>query len=158
MIFGNSKLWMIHSEIKQKNKWLNCISFLTLSVSKILIYMLPLSYFVSCGYMYTCSFMSIPRNLYSEWALKFKYCYFADNKAKRRIWKRVFQENDARQIFRITNISNITTCTCAYQGVRNVRFLENLTCFVFLETPILRCALHVKARFVMLTSYIVKFI
>ena len=25
--------------------------------------------------------------------------------------------------------------TCAYQGVRNVRFLENLACFVFLKYP-----------------------
>ena len=26
---------------------------------------------------------------------------------------------------------------CAYQGVRNVRFSENLTCFVFLKHPFL---------------------
>ena len=51
--------------------------------------------------------------------------------------KRVFQENKARQIFRITNISYplIRTRTCAYQEVRNVRFSENLTCFVFLKDP-----------------------
>ena len=28
------------------------------------------------------------------------------------------------------------TCTCAYQGVRNVHFSENLTCFVFLKYPL----------------------
>ena len=44
------------------------------------------------------------------------------------------QENKARQIFRKTNIfySLIGTRTCAYQAVRNVRFSENLMCFVFL--------------------------
>ena len=46
------------------------------------------------------------------------------NKAKGRISKRVFQENKGRQIFQRTNISYpmIHTRTCAYQGVRNVRF------------------------------------
>ena len=59
------------------------------------------------------------------------------NKAKGRISKQVFQENKARQIFRKTNISYllIRTRTCAYQGVRNVRFSENLVCFVFLKHP-----------------------
>ena len=59
------------------------------------------------------------------------------NKAKGRISKQVFQENKARQIFRKTNISYllIRTRTCAYQGVRNVRFSENLACFVFLKHP-----------------------
>ena len=57
------------------------------------------------------------------------------NKARGRIWKRVFQENKARQIFRKTNISYppIRTRTFAYQGVRNVRFSENLGCFAFLK-------------------------
>ena len=52
--------------------------------------------------------------------------YFVANKAKERISKRVFQENKARQIFRKTDISYplIRTHTCAYQGVRNVRFSE----------------------------------
>ena len=31
--------------------------------------------------------------------------------------------------------------TCAYQGGINVRFLENLACFVFLLPPVLRFAL-----------------
>ena len=57
------------------------------------------------------------------------------NKAKRRISKRVFQENKARQIFRKTNISYSLIRTRAYQGVRNVRFSENLACFVFLKYP-----------------------
>ena len=62
---------------------------------------------------------------------------FVGNKPKGRISKRVFQENKAAQIFRKTNISYplIRTSTCAYQGVRNVRFLENFTCFVFLKHP-----------------------
>ena len=57
------------------------------------------------------------------------------NKAKGRISKRVFQEDKARQIFRKTNISYplIRTRTCVYQGVRSVRFLEHLACFVFLK-------------------------
>ena len=40
--------------------------------------------------------------------------HFVGNKAKGRISKRVFQENKA--------------LTCAYQGVRNVRFSEILAC------------------------------
>ena len=60
---------------------------------------------------------------------------FVGNKAKGWISKRVFQENKASQIFLKTNISYplIRIRTCAYQGVRNVRFLENLACFVFLK-------------------------
>ena len=67
--------------------------------------------------------------------------HFVGNKAKGQIWKRVFQENKAHQIFRKTNISYrlirtlIRTRTCAYQGARNVSFLENLTCFVFSKHP-----------------------
>ena len=29
----------------------------------------------------------------------------------------------------------IRTCTCTYQGARNLRFSENSTCFVFLKHP-----------------------
>ena len=59
------------------------------------------------------------------------------NKAKGRILKRVFQKNEARQMFRKTNISYplINTRTGVYQGVRNVRFTENLPRFVFLKHP-----------------------
>ena len=47
----------------------------------------------------------------------------------------VFQENKADQIFRKTNSSYllIRTRTCAHQGVRNVSFSENLTCFLLLK-------------------------
>ena len=50
------------------------------------------------------------------------------NKAKGQILKRVFQENKPRQIFRKTNISYplVRARMWAYQGVRNVRFSENL--------------------------------
>ena len=60
--------------------------------------------------------------------------YFVGNKAKGKNSKRVLQENKARQIFRKTNISYrlIRKRTCAYQGVRNVHFPENVACFVFL--------------------------
>ena len=54
---------------------------------------------------------------------------FFGNKAKRRILK----ENKARRIFRKTNIYPLIR-TRTYQGVRNVRFSENLACFVFLNT------------------------
>ena len=59
------------------------------------------------------------------------------NKAERRISKRVFQENKARQIFRKTSIFNslIRTRTCVSQGVKNVCFSENLAYFVFLKYP-----------------------
>ena len=59
------------------------------------------------------------------------------SKAKGRISKRVFQEKKAREIFRKTNIFYplICTRTCTYQGVKNVRFSENFTCFLFLKHP-----------------------
>ena len=64
-------------------------------------------------------------------------CQNVGNKTKGRISKRVFQENKARQIFRKTNISYplIRIRARAYQRVRNVRFSENLACFVFLKHP-----------------------
>ena len=48
--------------------------------------------------------------------------------------KRVLQENKVCEIFGEMNISYplIHKRTCAYQGVSNVRFPENLVCFVFL--------------------------
>ena len=67
--------------------------------------------------------------------------------------KRVFRENKARQIFRKTNISYLVIQnkarqilrktntsyplirTCTYHRVKNVRFSENLACFVFLKHP-----------------------
>ena len=50
------------------------------------------------------------------------------NTPKGPISKRVFQENRAPQIFWKRNIPYpiIRTCTCTYQGARNVRFSENL--------------------------------
>ena len=60
------------------------------------------------------------------------------DKVKSRISKRKEQENKARQIFRKKkNISYalIRTRKCAYQGVTNVRFSEDLACFVFLLPP-----------------------
>ena len=62
---------------------------------------------------------------------------FVGNKAKLRISKRVSQKNKASRIFRKTNISYLLICTreCVYQGARNVRFSENLTCFDFLKHP-----------------------
>ena len=61
--------------------------------------------------------------------------YLVDKKAKWRISKQVFQENKSRQIFRKTNISYplVRKGTCAYQGLRNVCFSENLACFLFLK-------------------------
>ena len=66
-----------------------------------------------------------------------KFTYNVGNKAKGQISKWVFQEIKACQIFRKTNISYplILTRTCAYQGLRNVRFSENLVCFVVLKHP-----------------------
>ena len=59
------------------------------------------------------------------------------SKARGRIAKRVLQENKARQIFRKANIYNplIRTGMCAYQGVKNVCFPENLARFIFLKHP-----------------------
>ena len=64
---------------------------------------------------------------------------FIGNQAKGRISKRVFQENKARHIFRKTNAftpwyPNVRPCV--YQGVKNVCFSKNLTCFAFLKYPL----------------------
>ena len=66
-----------------------------------------------------------------------KVSHYVGNKTKGRISKRVFQENKARQIFRKANISYplVQTRTCAYQRVKNVRFSENLACFVSMKLP-----------------------
>ena len=53
-----------------------------------------------------------------------KLRHFLGNKAKGWILKRVLQENKVRQIFQEANI---------FYPLRNVRFSENLTCFVFLK-------------------------
>ena len=65
---------------------------------------------------------------------KTSFFYIFGDKSKGRISKRVLQEIKARQIFRKTNMSYplIRTGTYAYQGVRNVRFSENLACLIFL--------------------------
>ena len=71
-----------------------------------------------------------------HWVAMYSSCKtvkFVGNKAKRRISKRMLQENKACQIFRKTNMSYplIRTRACAYQGVRNICFSENLSCFIF---------------------------
>ena len=60
----------------------------------------------------------------------YSHSQFVGNKAKGRISKQVLQENKACQIFPKTNI--FFPWYAHYQGVRNVRFWENLACFVFL--------------------------
>ena len=69
------------------------------------------------------------------WIFAISYFYYSTNKVKVRISKWVFQENKACQMFRKTNISYtlMRTRTCAYLGVKNVCFSENLACFVFLK-------------------------
>ena len=66
-----------------------------------------------------------------KWVI-LSFAYFAGNKAKGRISKRVLLENKIRQIFRKTNISYplIRTPTCAYQGVKNVCFWK-ICCALF---------------------------
>ena len=61
-----------------------------------------------------------------------RFCVFKGYKKKPDAWNGFSQFSS--QIFKKTNISYplIHTCTSAYQGVRNVFFLENLVCFVFL--------------------------
>ena len=92
-------------------------------------------------------------------------------KIREQFLKRVFQEIKARQIFQKTNY--IYTLkrrrTCGYQGWgggrgKNARFLENLTCFVFLKQfvsiirkPMLKLFLrslvkHRETRFICITA------
>ena len=69
----------------------------------------------------------------------FNNCYFVGNKTKGRISKRSLQENNACHFFRKTNISypliRTPTLRETPTEVRNVRFSENLACFVFLQQP-----------------------
>ena len=54
------------------------------------------------------------------------------------IWLVIRQKCESQNgCFGKTNIFYplIRTCACAYQGVKTVRFSENLTCFVFLKHP-----------------------
>ena len=56
--------------------------------------------------------------------------------SKRGVWKRVLQENKVRQMSPYNKHflpPYIRIHPCAYQGMRNVLFSENFTCFVFLE-------------------------
>ena len=89
--------------------------------------------------MYLEVLMVLWRMIYFRFG--FKVCFFAGNKAKGRILKRVLQEIKALQIFRKTNIlyTLIRTLTCAYHGVRNVRFSENLGALI-------SCNIHFKIR------------
>ena len=67
-------------------------------------------------------------------AWRLKKSHLVGNKAKVWISKRVLQEKKAHQILQKTSISYPLkrTQARAYKAVRNVRFSENLTCFVFL--------------------------
>ena len=98
-----------------------------------------------------CHLPVIKRKLWKKSSSGKRYC--VGNEAKGRISKWVLQENKARQIFRKSNISYplIHTRTRAYQGVRNVRFSENLACFVFLKHPLL------DSPFCLITVYCEKF-
>lgn len=53
--------------------------------------------------------------------------HFVGNKAKERISKLLFQENEARKIFRKTKFFYplIRKRRCEYQGVRNISFSKN---------------------------------
>ena len=57
------------------------------------------------------------------------------HKANGPISKRVFQKTKHAEFCEKTNVSYHLTRTraCVYQGIRNVRFSENLACFVFLK-------------------------
>ena len=45
-------------------------------------------------------------------------------------------QNECLKKTKHAEFSEKRTFTCAYQGVRNVCFLENLACFVFLKHPL----------------------
>ena len=60
------------------------------------------------------------------------WSHFVGNKAKGQISERRLQENKASQVLRQISYPLIFIRTCAYQGVENMSFSENLACFVFL--------------------------
>ena len=64
--------------------------------------------------------------------LQRKHPELVGNKAKGRMSKRVFQENKERHIFQKADISYPVI---HIRGLINVRFSENLACFVFLKPP-----------------------
>ena len=58
---------------------------------------------------------------------------FVGNKAKRRTQNGCYKKTkDAKNYEKQTFLTRLRTRICAYQGVRNDRFSENLTCFAFL--------------------------
>ena len=77
-----------------------------------------------------------------QWKCFFFFAFFffchrnSELKTKEWISKRVLQETKARQIYRKTNIpyNLIRTCTCVYQGLRNVCFLGKFDSAICLIT------------------------
>ena len=72
--------------------------------------------------------------LFTSWISRLIALHIVGNKAKGRNSKWVLEENKARQIIQKTTTSYPpdTHTHMRYQEVRNVRFSENLVCFVFL--------------------------
>ena len=59
-------------------------------------------------------------------------------------WEEIFilvNENYMQDIIGLSYLPTDTSCTCAYQGVRNVHFYGKFGVLCFYETPILRFAL-----------------
>ena len=100
----------------------------------------PQTLYFHCASLLAQSF-SNPSAIKNYWSTKDDSALRKDvgNKAEGRISNRVFQKKQSTQIFRKTNISYplIPTRTCAYQGVRNVRFFGKFDVLCFLETPVL---------------------
>ena len=101
----------------------------------------PQTLYFHCASLLAQSF-SNPSAIKNYWSTKDDSALRKDvgNKAEGRISNRVFQKKQSTQIFRKTNISYplIPTRTCAYQGVRNVRFFGKFDVLCFLETPVFR--------------------
>ena len=72
------------------------------------------NWMIFCSWYINCQHVFLPTLLI--WSI-------ISNKAKGRMSKQVFQECQNGRFTR----------TCAYQGVRNFRFSDNLACFVFSE-------------------------
>ena len=91
--------------------------------------MLPNMLGIADLFKFTEEILNGKLHFFGQCKSKFLKQIIVGKKSKVRISERMLQESKARKIFRKTNISYLLI-QCAYQGVRNVCFSENLACFV----------------------------
>ena len=127
VIKGTSSVLTLYCKTSQSGQ----AHFKALAAFIIYYYLTSVLDYLPCNVQYTSPVYGVGRYALNCSTTKYSHCL--SNKAKGRVSKGMFQENKTRQIFRKMNISYPLIRTRTYQGVRNVRFSENLAWFVFLK-------------------------